>query len=265
MIKLYQAAMSTCVQKVRFTLEQKGLPWEGIDVDLHSGENYSDEYRKINPKAIIPVLEDDGDMIYESNNICIYLDEKYPDTPMMPKDPKGRADVRELVQLIDEQVHHDSSALTYGIAFRPGVLAKYDTNEKLEAYLAGMPNAGRRNSKRDVITNGVESSECITALERLNKMLAMLELRLQNSDYLVGDELSIADIVYSPYLTRLAHLNLQGMWDDKPNVAAWFDRVRNTKGYRQGVAAFFSDAVVARMGDTGIKAWPKIKEILQRL
>ena len=263
MIRLYQAAMSTCVQKVRFTLEEKGLPWEGIAVDLHSGENYSPEFRKINPKAIIPVLDDDGDFIFESNNICIYLDEKYPDTALMPTDAKGRATVRELLQLIDEQVHHDSSALTYGIAFRPGVRAKYDTEEKLEAYLAGMPDAGRRNSKREVITKGVDCQECTTAIQRLSLMLTRHEERLQHSDFLVGDQLTIADIAYAPYMTRLTHLNLSGMWADKPAVAAWFDRVCGTKGYQQGIKSFFNDEVIARMGAGGDKAWPTVQKILQ--
>lgn len=265
MIKLYQAAMSSCVQKVRFTLEQKALPWQGIAVDLSSGENYSEAFRKINPKAIIPVLDDGDDLIFESNNICLYLDEKYPDESLMPSSVKGRADVRALMQLIDEQVHHDSSALTYAIAFRPKILSKFDTQDKLDAYLDGMPDAGRRNSKREVITKGVESLECLIAIERLHKMLLTLDALLQDSDYLVGDQLTLADIVYSPYITRLQHLNLQGMWADKPAVAAWFDRVCESKGYQQGVEAFFVDEVVAGMSGAGTKAWPQVKAILDRI
>lgn len=263
MIRLYQAAMSTCVQKVRFTLEEKGLPWEGINVDIHNGENYSPEFRKLNPKAVIPVLDDDGDLITESNNICIYLDEMYPDTPLMPEHPKGRAAVRAQLQLIDEQVHTDISALTYAIAFRPNVLIKYDTEEKLEAFLAAMPDAGKRNLKREVITKGVDCQECITAVKRLSLMMERHEEKLQNSDYLVGDQLTIADIAYSPYYTRLTHLKLTGMWADKPALTAWFDRVRDTKGYQQGVTAFFSEEVMARMGDGGEKAWPRVKEIME--
>lgn len=263
MIRLYEAGMSTCAQKVRFTLEQKGLPWEGITVDLHGGENYSPEFRKINPKAIIPVLDDDGDMIYESNSICIYLDEKYPEKPLMPADPKGRADVRELLQAIDEQIHHDSSALTYGIAFRPGVRAKYDTEEKLQGYLNGMPDAGRRASKGDVIRKGVESTECTIAVQRLSLILSRLEEKLQNSAFLVGDQLTIADIAYSPYMTRLTHLKLAGMWADKPAVSDWFDRVVATEGYQKGLAAYFNPEVVARMEGGGEKAWPTVQSIMQ--
>ena len=265
MIKLYQAAMSTCVQKVRFTLEQKALSWQGISVDLHGGENYSEQFRQINSKATIPVLDDDGDLIFESNNICIYLDEKYPDVSMMPSEAKGRAEVRALMQLIDEQVHHDSSALTYAIAFRPRLQAKLDTPEKLDAYLQAMPDAGRRNSKREVITKGVASAECRIALHRLSKVLQSLEDRLKNTDYLVGDRLTLADIVYSPYMTRLNHLNLHTMWSDKPAVASWLERICESKGYQQGVQAFFVDEVIARMGDGGTKAWPQVKAILDEI
>lgn len=265
MIKLYQAAMSTCVQKVRFTLEQKALPWQGIAVDLNSGENYSESFRKINPKAIIPVLDDGGDLIFESNNICLYLDEKYPDKPLMPANAKSRAEVRALMQLIDEQVHHDISALTYAIAFRPKILSKFDTQDKLEAYLQGMPDVGRRNAKREAITKGMESRDCHIALQRLSAVLTRLDGLLQNADYLVDNQLSLADIVYSPYMTRLSHLNLQVMWADKPAMIAWFERLCESKGYQQGVADFFIDEAIARMGDCGTKSWPQVKSILDRI
>ena len=81
----------------------------------------------------------------------------------------------------------------------------------------------------------------------------------------MGDQLTLADIVYSPYITRLQHLNLQGMWADKPAVAAWFDRVCESKGYQQGVEAFFVDEVVAGMSGAGTKAWPQVKAILDRI
>ncbi len=254
--------MSTCVQKVRFVLEQKGIPWEGIAVDLHGGENYSPEYMKINPKAIIPVLDDDGDMVFESGNICLYLDEKYPDTPLMPSDFKGRADVRAFAQLIDEQVHTDTSACTYAIAFGSAIRAKYDTPEKLEAYLMAMPDYGRRYLKRQVITKGIECAEVEIAVRHLGAMLERLEDALNSADYLVGNQLSIADIVYLPYVVRLTHLNMDYMWNNKPGVTAWFERMKQTKGYKQGLEAFFVPEVVARMGDSGTKAESAIRRML---
>lgn len=262
MISLYQAAMSSCTQKVRFVLEQKGLSWEGIDVDLHNAENYSAEFKKLNPKAIIPVLNDNGDIIIESNNICLYLDDKYPQTPLMPNTAKGRSDVRTLIQLVDEQVHNDSSICTYAMAFRPRILSTYNTNEKLDAYLAEVPDAGRRHTKRQVIVHGTDSPEFEIAVTRLQAMLVLLEQRLQNSSHLVGDELTIADIVYSPYLTRLDHLNMQYLWSDKPAVATWYQDLQKTVGYQKGLRAFFVDEGIAGMRAAGDKSRERIEAIL---
>jgi len=260
MISLYQAPMSSCTQKVRFVLEQKELPWEGISVDLHSAENYSAEFRKINPKAIIPALDDDGDIIIESNNICLYLDEKYPQTPLMPTSAKGRSDVRVMIQLM----HNDASVCTYAMAFRERIRNTYDTDEKLDAYLADMPDAGRRYTKQQVIVDGTDSAEFIIAVKRLDAMLALLEQRLQNVDYLVENKLSIADIIYSPYLTRLDHLNMQYMWADRANVSAWYKRIQNEKGYQRGLKDFFIEDAINNMRTEGGKWQDKIQSILAK-
>lgn len=250
-MKLYQAAMSTCSQKVRFVLEQKELRWESITVDLHNAENYSAEFKKLNPKAVIPILDDDGELIIESNNICLYLDEKYPQTPLMPDTAKGRSDVRTLIQLIDEQVHSDISACTYAMAFRERIHTTYDTDAKLDAYLSKAPDAGRRHTKRQVIMHGTESTEFKIAIMRTKAMLRMLETTLENSAYLVGDQLTIADIAYSPYITRLDHLSMHSLWDDKPNVEAWYQRLQNTKGYEKGISDYFVEAAVGNMRAAG--------------
>lgn len=143
MIKLHHAPLSSCSQKVRFVLEEKGLKWSSVNVDLHAGENLQAHFLALNPKGVVPVLEDGNDIIVESNNICLYLDEAYPQTPLMPASAKGRSDVRVLLQAIDEFVHSDSSALTYAIAFRDRLCKTYNTPEKVEEYLASIPDLGR--------------------------------------------------------------------------------------------------------------------------
>ena len=262
MISLYQAGMSSCSQKVRFVLEQKGLEWERIDVDLHNDENYSAEFKKLNPKAIIPVLIDDGDKILESNNICLYLDEKYTDTPLMPSTAKGRSDVRFLLQLIDEQVHSDSSVCTYAMAFRDRILNTHDTDEKLTEYLTAMPDAGRRHIKKQVIIHGTDSPEFEIAVIRLNAMVIMLEQRLNESTYLVGDELTIADIAYSPYMTRMAHLNMQNLWSNRPKISEWFARVQDSVGYQKGLVDYFSKQGISNLNAAGSKWTEKVQTIL---
>jgi glutathione S-transferase len=262
MIKLYEAPMSTCTQKVRFVLEQKSLSWEGVPVDLHSGENFSSEYMKLNPKGVIPALVDGEDAIIESNNICQYLDEKYPQVPLMPDTPKGRSDVRTLLQLIDEHVHSDVSACTYAIAFRERITKQYDTPEKLEAYIAEIPDTGKRLSRSDYIANGIESPAVSTAVVRIVAVLQRLEGLLQNSPYLVGDQLTLADIAYSPYITRLDHLSMDGLWKEMPAWGEWYEQIQTTTGYQKGMKAYFVDGAIESMRSHGNAAQEKIAAIL---
>jgi glutathione S-transferase len=74
---LYHAPHSTCSQKVRLVLHEKGLPFEDIRIDLSKKEQLRSEYLAINPNGVVPTLVDDGTPIIESSVICEYLDEKY--------------------------------------------------------------------------------------------------------------------------------------------------------------------------------------------
>ena len=74
-MKLYHNALSTCSQKVRLVLAEKHLTFESILMDLQTGDQFSAEYRKINPKAVVPSLEDQGRVYIESSLINEYLDD----------------------------------------------------------------------------------------------------------------------------------------------------------------------------------------------
>ena len=84
MLKLYNAAHSTCSQKVRICLAEKGLPFEDIKLDLGKAkEHLRPDYLKINPNGVVPTLVDGDDIIIDSSVICEYLEEKYPDVPLL--------------------------------------------------------------------------------------------------------------------------------------------------------------------------------------
>ncbi len=105
-MKLYSYFRSSASFRVRIALALKGLEFETIPINLRSGEQTSDHYRSINPQGFVPALEDDGQMLMQSLAIIEYLDEAYPDTPLLlPTDIKERATVRALVQLIACEIH----------------------------------------------------------------------------------------------------------------------------------------------------------------
>ena len=71
-------SLSSCSQKLRIYLALKGLTWESHEIDLMHNENLSDWFLGINPRGLVPVLVDDGDVHIESNDIIAYLEKKFP-------------------------------------------------------------------------------------------------------------------------------------------------------------------------------------------
>jgi glutathione S-transferase len=95
-IKLYDFATSPNCQRVKVVLAEKKLPYETIPVDLKKGEQKKAEFLKLNPYGKVPVIIDGAIVLYESLIINEYLDEKYPEPPLMPKDHARRAKIRIL-------------------------------------------------------------------------------------------------------------------------------------------------------------------------
>jgi glutathione S-transferase len=85
MLELWHATHSTCSQKVRICLAEKGLPWKSHFVDLRRFQHLEPEFLALNPAAMVPVLKDGGQVIRESLVINEYLDDAYPQVPLRPR------------------------------------------------------------------------------------------------------------------------------------------------------------------------------------
>jgi hypothetical protein len=90
-LNLYHHGSSVCAAKVRFALGEKNLAWQGHYLDILKGDQFAPEYQKLNPKAVVPTLDHDDNVIVESTVINEYLDEAFPDVPLKPKSPVERA------------------------------------------------------------------------------------------------------------------------------------------------------------------------------
>ena len=91
MLKLWGRKNSSNVKKVLWACAELGVPYERIDAGLHFGITTTDEFREKNPNGMIPVIDDDGFILWESNAILRYLCAKHPKAPFWPTDPQLRA------------------------------------------------------------------------------------------------------------------------------------------------------------------------------
>jgi glutathione S-transferase len=260
MIALYHNDMSVCAQKVRMTLAEKQLPWESHHLDLRAGDQQKPEYLKLNPNSVVPTLVDNGAVIIESTVICEYIDDGYPQQSLRPSAPAARAAMRLWTKQLDETVHAATSTLSNGIAFRHQKLVWGMT--KLEEFHRNMPNPARREQSWENITKGVESRYFIDAAKRFDKLLNDMEAALANSTWLAGEEFSLADVSYAPYLTRLDHLQLQFLWDRRPHIPHWYDRLRERRSYREAFDAWPNQSYYTLMKEKGLEARDRVKAIL---
>lgn len=104
---LYSYWRSSAAYRVRIALNLKALPFTTIPVNLvrQGGEQLGEDYRRINPQGLVPVLSHQGHVLSQSLAICEYLDEVFPHYLLLPTDPVARAEVRALVLQIACEIH----------------------------------------------------------------------------------------------------------------------------------------------------------------
>jgi glutathione S-transferase len=110
-ITLYDASPSANSDRVKIVLHEKGLAYQRVTLDLAKKEQKRAEFLKLNPYGKVPVINDNGKVLFESCIINEYLDEQYPHPPLMPKDPYLRGRGRILVDYGLNYMHEPYWAL----------------------------------------------------------------------------------------------------------------------------------------------------------
>ncbi|NEX92825.1 maleylacetoacetate isomerase [Caulobacter sp. 17J65-9] len=91
--------------RTRIALNLKGVAYEQVGVDLRAGAQKSDTYLALNPQGLVPALEADGHVFTQSPAILEWIEERWPEPALLPKDPVGRADVRAMAAIVACDIH----------------------------------------------------------------------------------------------------------------------------------------------------------------
>jgi len=243
MLELYHNAFSSCSQKVRIVLGEKGLDWKGHEIDLTGGGQHDPEYVKLNPNHVVPTLVHDGRVLIESTLINEYLEDAFPTPSLRPSDPAALHAMRLFVKQIDEKVHPAAGVVTYGIATRPMLLGR--PPEDREAAWANIPDPARRAARKSVIEHGVAAPEMRGAIAAFIGMLDRMDGLLADRTWLAGDDFSLADAAALPYVLRLEHLAMGDLISARPRAADWFARVQALGSYPAMVSDVLPEPIVA--------------------
>ena len=260
MIELYHNDMSTCSQKARLALAEKGLDWTGHHLKLRDGDQHAPEYLALNPNGVVPTLVHDGNIIIESTVINEYIDRAFPDPPLRSADPMSLARMLMWTKQLDEGLHAHTGLLSGSLAFRHQFLEK--SPAELEAYLDRIPSPERRARVRQNIELGVDAPGFSATIKRFEKLLVDMEASLDAGPWLAGSGYSLADVAFTPYATRLEHLRLHRMWDARPRVADWVERTKARPSYKPAITDWLNDSYLPLMNEKGEEAWPKLAAML---
>ena len=260
-LTLYHHSTSVCSAKVRLALQEKMLPWEGRFVDILAGRQFDEDYKRLNPRMLVPALVDGDVAIIESTVINEYLDETFPETRLTPKDAVSRARMRVWTKTIDEKLHDACTVVTYVAQHRHRLMAL--TESALADILAQTPDPVFRERKRRWVTDGLDAPDLAQALRVYDRMITDMEETFLSSPWLAGETYSLADIAMTPYVNRLAMLGFNEIWAKRPRVGEWFDRIRARPAFARAVIAPIPEALAAEMAQRG-QIWPRMREVWLR-
>lgn len=233
-VELYHSAVSTCSQRVRFVLSEKGIQYVGHHLRLDQGEHLSPAYLSINPNGLVPALIHNGRAIIDSSVINEYLNEVFEGNSLVPSDPYQRAQMRTWVQYLDEVMTPSIRYPSFQKFFGWGIRALSD--DQREAFADKLPL--RKHFALEIKgAEGFTKEAVDAAMERIRASLLRMEIQLGKTTWLAGDELTLADIAAMPSIVRLDDLGQSDIFSDLPAVKEWYGRIQERPAFG---AAYFS-------------------------
>lgn len=191
-IKLYRHPLSGHAHRVELLLSLLDLPTDLVFVDLAKGAHKHAEFLKLNPFGQVPVIDDNGTVVIDSNAILVYLAKMYGDGRWLPEDPAAAARVQRWLSVAAGQV-----------AFGPA--------------------AAR------LITVFGASFNAEEVIGRAHTLFRMMDAELQTTRFLAGDAPTIADVANYAYIAHAPEGNVS--LQEYPDLRAWLARVEALPGF----------------------------------
>ncbi|MBI1196240.1 MAG: glutathione S-transferase [Phenylobacterium sp.] len=191
-MKLHYSPKSGHSHRARLFLSLLGVPFDLVDVDLAARQHKSAEFLRMNAFGQVPVLEDDGVAIADSNAILVYLARKFDRTDWCPDDALGGARVQRWLSVAAGQLVQGPASARLATLF---------------------------GAKIDVPA----------AVGRAHALLAVMEAELAQSGWLAAERPTIADIALYSYVARAPEGDVA--LDAYPRVQAWLKRIEALPGY----------------------------------
>ena len=230
MLVLYNAPQSTCSQRVRFVLNAKGLAFDEVKLDLFSGDQLKADYLALNPNGVVPTLVHDGEAIVDSSVIMEYVEEVFPaGRSFVPGDARKRAQMRSLMRFIDEVPTPAVRIPSYNLAFLPHYQSM--SEEEFQALANSKPL--RREFLLKMGRTGFSDADMNEALARLQRAIVRMDVAIAKSGgpWLLGSDLSLADIAIMPVIVRMDDIRRSDMWADRPAVGRWLEAIRADEAF----------------------------------
>ncbi|MEI4520782.1 MULTISPECIES: glutathione S-transferase family protein [Pseudomonas] len=185
-VKLYRHPLSGHSHRVELMLSLLDVPTELLFVDLMKGAHKTPEFLALNRFGQVPVIDDNGTVLADSNGILVYLASKYGNGQWLPSDPVEQAKVQRWLSVAAGQISSGPATARLITVFGAG----YDAAD---------------------------------AIKRSHALLQVMEDELANSAFLAGDKATVADVAAYTYVAHAPEGNVS--LEDYPNVRAWLARV----------------------------------------
>lgn len=201
---VYGHPMSTCTRKVLMTLHEKGAPFDFVTVDIMKGEAKKEPHLSRQPFGQVPAIDDDGFALYESRAIMRYLDQKLGGTKLTPQNLQEAAKMEQFISIETSNFTPPAMKIIYQLVFG--------------SMMGKEPDAGAVDEGKKGVT----------------RVMDVLDKALAGRDFLAGQQFSLAEIAFAPYID---YLYAGGVGDElvgsRTHVGPWWRRVAERASFRK--------------------------------